>query len=652
MTRRARELETLVLTSFAAMPLYLTEAVGTPSLLAFHTVMLGIFVRVLAGKGPELIPARLMRVLAIAYVPFYVIDAALISRSAIAASTHLVFFIAAYQPVESMRNPNQAQRLLTSALIFTASLATSTHITITLFVIAFAWLMFRQLMYVAHLETARSLDREYAEAPSGRAAVFYLAGATLIGALLFPFLPRVRNPIVQGLSGALPGATTALSDSINFNEQRINSNDGTVVARVWMNQQTIPFFTPLRLRGAIYDRFQEGEWKQSRYGMRPLTPRDGTYVLARPGGISRTAVVQERPMRGRLFVPVGTYSIEGLSNLSEGPTRDAYNFFQIRSGELVTFNANMATGAESLRITRVPPLNYPAQPEIVALARQITGNEQRLERRAAAIERYLSTRFTYAADPTTLPRGMTVEQFLLREHRGHCEYFAAGMVVLLSSIDVPARMVGGFYGGRLNPLTGYFTVRREDAHAWVEVWDGARWLTYDPTPALLRPGNANEGLVRVYLSAISDSINYFWDRYILTYGLSDQIALIADTLTRARDAALLARQSLAEGVRQLRGAAFVIVLAVMLIAGLAFIAFARRRRPLFDLLAAHLARLGIRVSDAMTMEDALRELRARYPEQAALLEPLVRLYEEEEFSASRDASRRRAVRRGLAELEG
>jgi hypothetical protein len=381
--------------------------------------------------------------------------------------------------------------------------------------------------------------------------------------------------------------------------------------------------------------------------MRPLTPRDGTYVIARPGGINRTAIVQERPMRGRLFVPVGTYSIDGLSNLSEGPTRDAYNYFQIRSGELVTFNANMATGAESLRITRVPPLNYPVRPEIVALARQITGDDQRLERRAAAIERYLSTRFTYAADPTTLPRGMTVEQFLLRERRGHCEYFAAGMVVLLSSLDVPARMVGGFYGGRLNPLTGYFTVRREDAHAWVEVWDGTKWLTYDPTPALLRPGNANEGLVRVYLSAISDSINYFWDRYILTYGLSDQVALIADALTRARDAAALARQNLAAGVRQLGSGAFVILLAIVLL----LFAFTRRRRTLFDLVAAHLARLGIRVGDAMTMEDALRELRARHPDHALRLEPLVRLYEEEEFSARRDAARRRAVRRGLAALE-
>ena len=93
-------------------------------------------------------------------------------------------------------------------------------------------------------------------------------------------------------------------------------------------------------------------------------------------------------------------------------------------------------------------------------------------RQAAAIEAYLSTRFRYVADPSKIGHTMTVDQFLLREHRGHCEYFAAGMVALMTALDVPARIVGGFYGGTLNPLTGYFVIRREDAHAWVEVWDG------------------------------------------------------------------------------------------------------------------------------------------------------------------------------------
>lgn len=651
MTPKAREIETLAMTAFAAVPLYVTNAVGIASLLAFHAVLVAMMIRVAAGKSAEIIPSTLMRLLAIAYVPFYVIDAAAISRSTIAASTHLVLFIAAYQPIEAMQKRNQAQRLLTAALIFVASLATSTHITITLFVVVFAWLMLRQLMYVAHLETAHALERPYVEAPSGKAALFYLAGAMVIGALLFPFLPRVRNPMIQGFTGTLPSAATGLSDTINFNEPRVSSNDGTVVARVWMDRQTVPFFTPLRLRGTVYDRFAGGEWKQSLYGRRPIMPRDGTYVIARPTGIRRDAVVQMRPLRGRLFVPVGTFALSGLPNLAEGPTRDAYHVFQLRASEVYDFNVRMATSVEPLRVTRMPRVAYPIRPEVAALARQIVGDEQSLERRAARIESYLSTSLRYEPNPATLPRGMTIENFLLRERRGHCEYFAAGMVVLLTSLDIPARMVGGFYGGRMNPLAGYFIVRREDAHAWVEIWNGSEWLTYDPTPPSLRPGNAAQGLARALAAALGDSITYFWDRYILTYGLGDQIALAGEAVTRIEESLAAARRGLAAGARSLQSQAFVIVMALLLATGLAAILFARRRRPLFDLLAGHLARLGIRVGPSMTLEDALRVLREEHPDQAIELEPLVRLYEEEEFSARRDSGRRRELRRRLAELD-
>jgi len=182
MTRRARELETLFLAMFAAVPLYLTLAIGKLPLLLFHGAMAGIALRVSAGKTPELFPAWLMRWMVIAYVPFYVIDWLALSHSAIAASTHLVLFIAVYQPIEAIKRENQAQRILTAALIFVASIATSTHITIILFILAFAFLIFRQLMHISQLETARMLGREYAEPPSARAALFYVCGALVIGA--------------------------------------------------------------------------------------------------------------------------------------------------------------------------------------------------------------------------------------------------------------------------------------------------------------------------------------------------------------------------------------------------------------------------------------------------------------------------------------
>jgi hypothetical protein len=285
--------------------------------------------------------------------------------------------------------------------------------------------------------------------------------------------------------------------------------------------------------------------------------------------------------------------------------------------------------------------NYPVTPAVAAMARQVVGNHTDPMARAADIERYLSTKFIYVADPAQIGRRMTVDDFLLREHRGHCEYFAAGMVALLSSLGTPARIVGGFYGGKLNPLTGYFVVRREDAHAWVEAYDGTKWRTFDPTPPALRPGNAKDGLLSIYASAIGDSLNYFWDRNVLTYGLADQVRIAVDTIGRTRDALgalqLSARKLLTIRAAEMAGVVLVLAALLLLVAW--------QRRPAFELLREHLARLGIEVGPATTMEEALRRAR---PEDAAALEPLIAMYEAERFSAAPPRGVRAEIRRRLA----
>ncbi len=651
MSRRAREIETLLVTMFAAVPLYMTAVINVVPLIVFHIVMAGIAIRVATGKGPELIPAQLMRGLAFAYVPFYIIDAAILSRSAIAASTHLVLFIAVYQPIESLTRANQVQRLLTISLIFVASLATSTHISIVLFVLVFGFLMFRQMIYVSHIETIRSIGANYQLAPASRAAGFYLTGTALLGAFLFPVLPRVRNPVVHGFTGPLNNATTGLSDTIDFNHSRASTPDPAVVARVWMSKQAIPFFTPLRLKAVVYDAYSNNRWLQTRDEFRALAPRNGIFRIARPVGITRSATVQQRLIKGsRLFLPAGTYAVGGVPQLYEGPTRDTYMTFQGRD-EVITYEVSMARAVEPLRIRRVTAVSYPVSPAVQSLARQIAGTATGAHEQATAVERYMLRNFRYVQRPEDIGgRPMSVDDFLLRQRRGHCEYFAAGMVALMSALDVPARVVGGFYGGRMNPLTGYFIVRREDAHAWVEVWDGIKWLTFDPTPPSLRPGNVQSGLLGSYLTAVGDSVNYFWDRYILTFGLGDQIALFADIIARVRKAATGVSWT---AVRVTRALLSPVTGTLVLAASLLSLLIASgmlRRRSAFDLLDARLRELEIEVGPSMTVEEALGVLRAKHPQAARQMEPLVALYEEEEFSGRADKQRRRLLRRRLAEL--
>ena len=645
MSRRF-EIELLFLAIFAAVPLYATQAISPVPLIVFHVLMIAVTARVAFGKSPDVIPLAVMRVLAIAYVPFYIIDASLISRSAIAASTHLILFIVAYQAIESGRTPSAAQRLLTASLIFTAGVATSTHIAILPFIVIFGFLLLRQLIHLSHEETAAMTRTAIAEPPSGRAALFYVIGALAIGACLFPFMPRIRNPLLPGITGPLSNATTGLSDSINLNETRSISSDATVVSRVWMGQETIPFFTPLRLKGTIYERFANNTWIQGRRDFIPLDGSDGTTRLARPEGFTRKASVQQRFLIGsRLFLPVGTYQVSGAGNISEGPTRDIFTVWSSHR-DTIAYDVMLARGTAPQRPQQVTVSNYPVTPAVRAMARQITGSETDPLRQAAAIETFLSQRFRYVADPSTIGRTMTVDQFLLREHRGHCEYFAAGMVALMTALNVPARIVGGFYGGTLNPLTGYFVIRREDAHAWVEVWDGTSWQTFDPTPASLRPGNAQEGLLHVYASALADSINYFWDRHILTYGLGDQLALAVSLLESFR----AATGSLAASLRTTAFRSYLSLLAMVAISGFAVVMMARRRRSLFDLLAAHLHRLGIEVGPSMTMSEALHELRMTHPAAAAELAPLIEMYEAERFSGKQERGRIGRIRRRLGEM--
>lgn len=649
---RARELETLLLTMFAAVPLYATAAIGIPPVIVFHAVMIGIAIRVATGRSPELIPAAAMRVLAILMIPGYIIDA-IVTRSAISASTHLVLFIAAYQPIESVRTDNRAQRLLTTALIFVASVATSTHISIILFVLLFTFLMFRQMMTLSHVETMRALGKEeLAPQPSARAALFYLCGTALIGAALFPLLPRVRNPLIQGGLGALTGATTGLSDAIDFAQERSSAaNDARVVARVWMSAEAIPFFTPLRLRGSVYDRYARTRWVQTQRGLRPLESKGGRYRVARPVGFTRTASVQQQEVKAnKLFLPTGTYMVSGVPQLFEGPTRDAYATFQPRR-QALGYQVWMAREVAPMRKIEPQLTGYPISPEVSRLAREIVGRETNPYKVGVAIDSYLLRNFRYYQRPEQVGRPMNLEEFLLKERRGHCEYFAAGMVVLLNAVNVPARIVGGFYGGQLNPLTGYFVVRLEDAHAWVELWDGEKWLTFDPTPATLRPGNAQTGLLRLYAAAIGDSVTYFWDRYVLTFGLGDQVALALEMLYRVRDAFSAARRLARGGIRIGAIDWQMVGIIVSIVAALLFVLYLlRQRESAFELLAAHLRRLGIEIGPATTMEEALARLREEKPLAAQELAPLIALYEEERFSPRVDRSRVRQIKRRLSEL--
>ncbi len=146
--------------------------------------------------------------------------------------------------------------------------------------------------------------------------------------------------------------------------------------------------------------------------------------------------------------------------------------------------------------------------------------------KAAAIERYLNTRFGYTLElppPTPDP----LAHFLFWRQSGHCEYFATAMTVMLRTVGIPARYVKGFQPGEFNDVASSYIVRGSDAHTWVEAYfPGYGWVAFDPTP----PSGTE---VRSWLGRFAYYYDWFelaWSEWVINYNSGRQETLAANVV--------------------------------------------------------------------------------------------------------------------------
>jgi hypothetical protein len=251
--------------------------------------------------------------------------------------------------------------------------------------------------------------------------------------------------------------------------------------------------------------------------------------------------------------------------------------------------------------------------------------------------------------------------FLFARKKGHCEYFASAMAVMLRTLGIPSRVVTGFLGGVYNPMTGWQVVRASDAHSWVEAWLPRRgWVTFDPTPADPAPPSASlwgrAGLVL-------DAADQFWQDWVVGYDFEHQITLAARMQESGRNFHFPwfgdAVAQMETGVRAAR--AYVVeVLAVFALAALAILYGPTLLRKLrADLRVRRAQRGDAQASDATLLyERMLRVLERRglqkppwltpaefahvlpASELAMLVEDLTGAYNQFRFGGRRDAAPR------------
>jgi protein-glutamine gamma-glutamyltransferase len=167
-------------------------------------------------------------------------------------------------------------------------------------------------------------------------------------------------------------------------------------------------------------------------------------------------------------------------------------------------------------------LQLPAtDPRIKQLAEEATRGAKNDYDKAASIERFLKTRYRYTLDLSGPKMDDPLAGFLFSKKAGNCEYFAAAMTVMLRSLGVPTRYVGGFLSSEYNDIGGDWVVRASDAHTWVEVYfKDYGWMTFDPTPA----GDGKQSGFFASLGKYWDWFQFAWGEWVINYDFVHQMS--------------------------------------------------------------------------------------------------------------------------------
>jgi transglutaminase-like putative cysteine protease len=484
----------------------------------------------------------------ILYSAFYVADYLALSREFLAATVHLVFFLAVAKILTASTNRDHLYTAVIAFLELVAAAILSINFNFFLFLALY--LLFamaaltsgeirRSMNNTGLAFTARSGLRRF----HPRLATLTLsitAGILLMTAGLFFLLPRTADAAFRRLIShrmKLPG----FSNSVNLGEigEIKNTSRPVMHIRIWGPQQSLKWRA-----GALYD-FDGKRWSNPSRMSQPIHVKDGEAELIPAGdrvtGRKLNYEVSFDEMSTNALFFAGTpesvlrlrapmlYRNEGGgyrigSTPAPGFHYEAYSLLEEQPETAPPVYPPPKLPLESReRYLQLPALDR----RIPALALDwIAGAPNELER-ARAIEKRLRKDFGYTLQLPSHELADPLANFLFERRKGHCEYFASAMAVMLRSIGIPSRVATGFQSGIYNSMTELWLVRASDAHTWVEAWiPGRGWTTFDPTPP--DPNYATYGVLARF-NLYLDAAETFWQQWVVQYDAGQQGSL-ADRL--------------------------------------------------------------------------------------------------------------------------
>jgi len=352
-----------------------------------------------------------------------------------------------------------------------------------------------------------------------RKPVAYISALTLlITVVFFISAPRISGGIWgKGYKKSI--RTVGFSEKVDFGSFGDVKLDPTVVMRV---ETAGDFQGPYYWRGMTLNYFDGISWKDTLKAKKWIYKTDDRFEI-KPFQKGQ-AIFQ------RIFLePMDTDVIFGLSEVAavEAMGRilfmdDAGSLFlPVKKGKRFSYIAYSIDRMPAVIENKVIYLQLPAGIEKISnLALDLAGNERKDIDKTLKIDKYLRENYAYSLSTSRPPEGISpMEYFLFSSKKGFCEHYSTAMVLMLRSVNIPARIVTGFLGGEINEYGGYIIVRQSNAHSWVEaVIDGA-WRRFDPTPQI--PAERQSATV-LFL----DMIRMKWNRYVVAFSASDQKEIV------------------------------------------------------------------------------------------------------------------------------
>jgi transglutaminase-like putative cysteine protease len=369
-----------------------------------------------------------------------------------------------------------------------------------------------------------------------RLAAGLIAQALPLTVVAFVFFPRIA-PL---WSVPVPGASvTGLSEQVTPGDvAELGRSDALAFRAVFDGD--VPPPRALYWRALVYSRFEEGTWS---VGPDPGASRAEAVELPDASGWAYEVLLEPTYASWLVALEMPLPESPGVLLTRDWrltATEPALSVYRYRARSYPALAIDVALDAAvRARETALPEDDNPrVRAHALQLRAQVADDAALVE---ALLREIRTEPFHYTLNPPVLPRRDSIDQFWFDTRRGFCTHYAGALVFMLRAAGVPARLVGGYQGGELNPITGHLVVRQYDAHAWAEVWlAGQGWVRVDPTtavaPARIEQGAAaalsqedrasiaglagvrlgGGGLARGLLDWV-DSLDHRWNLWVVGY---------------------------------------------------------------------------------------------------------------------------------------